>query len=446
MSLLLEALKKAELAKQHAAAVEESDARDAAVDRATPVITREKLPDISQPVEILTDDLPSAGQKTSPAQTEPAARPARIELAIAPEPEPSRAAPATFPAQQSPDAAKRLFEVKEMDYNPRRPFYLTLVALGVAGIGYGGYVWWQLQPKSTFNPVALHDSQPQAAERIPLQAPLPPSTAPVAAATVAQTMPPASPLGQAATESSLPSHPLPPRRTALAPGARRNPERVSLRRDPAAFGAPVPNPEARAGRESIAITPATMLVDPQLERAYEAMQRNDLATAREIYQSLLQREPNHRDALLGLAAIDVKLGNYDIAEARYLRLLDLDPRDSYAQTGLLALRGQLDPIASESRIKNLLASQPDSPQLQFALGNQYALQSRWSDAQQAYFRAFAADPENADYAFNLAVSLDHLRQRGPALEYYRRSLALAERRPGSFDRSQAGARVEELQK
>ena len=334
-----------------------------------------------------------------------------------------------------------------MDYNPRRPFYFALIALGAAGATYGGYVWWQLQPKSTFNTQPAHESSRTIAERTLVPSPVPPPVAQAEPATPVQTTAVAPPLAQPAT--TFPARPSPAatrRRTMIAPASNRSPDTLILQRDPAASDTPPPSREARADRDSIAITPATMLVDPQLERAYEAMQRNDLTTAREIYQSLLQREPNHRDALLGLATIDVKRGNYDTAEARYLRLLDLDPRDSYAQAGLLALRGQLDPVASESRIKNLLASQPDSPQLQFALGNQYALQSRWSDAQQAYFRAFAADSENSDYAFNLAVSLDHLRQRGPALEYYRRSLALADKRPGSFDRVLAGARILELQK
>jgi tetratricopeptide (TPR) repeat protein len=210
---------------------------------------------------------------------------------------------------------------------------------------------------------------------------------------------------------------------------------------------PPPRIEQRAANpEVIAVKPPSWQVDPELERAYDAVQRNDLAAAREVYQSILQREPNHHDALLGMAAIDLKTRDFEMAEARYVKLLEMDPRDSYAQAGLLALHGQMDPVSSESRIKNLLATQPESAQLHFALGNQYALQSRWNEAQLAYFKAFTSDPENADYAFNLAVSLDHLRQRAPALDYYRRSLALAEKRPGSFDRSVAAARIQDLQK
>ena len=131
---------------------------------------------------------------------------------------------------------------------------------------------------------------------------------------------------------------------------------------------------------------------------------------RESYQRVLRANSLDRDALLGLAAVEARTQNYEGAESHYLRVLELDPRDAYAQAGLLALRGLSDPVQSESRLKNLLAHQPDATFVHFSLGNQYAAQGRWPDAQAAYFRAFSTDPENADYAFNLAVSLDHLRQ------------------------------------
>ena len=83
--------------------------------------------------------------------------------------------------------------------------------------------------------------------------------------------------------------------------------------------------------------------------------------------------------------------------------------------------------------------------LHFALGNVYAGESRWAEAQQAYFRAVSSDPGNADYAFNLAVSLDHLNQNKHAADYYRRALALAARGPAGFDRQRATNRLRELE-
>jgi uncharacterized protein HemY len=101
-------------------------------------------------------------------------------------------------------------------------------------------------------------------------------------------------------------------------------------------------------------------------------------------------------------------------------------------------------VQSESRLKNVIASQPDASFLNFTLGNQYAAQARWSEAQAAYFRAFTTDPENPDFAYNLAVSLDQLRQPQLALEYYRKALAASASRPGAFQRGQVEARIREL--
>ena len=154
MSLLLEALKKAELAKQIAKA--ETPPPEPPPEPAPPVITREKLPDISQPLEILTDDLPPQ-LHASAAQAEPPALSLRETEAAAPA---TRPTPSAKESERSVERAQaqQLFQVKEMDYDPRRPFYLTLGALALVGLIYGGYVWWQMQPKQNF---ALAQAQPR---------------------------------------------------------------------------------------------------------------------------------------------------------------------------------------------------------------------------------------------------------------------------------------------
>jgi len=144
VSLLLEALKKAELAKQMAKA-EAPAPESTPAEPAAPLMTREKLPDISQPLEILADDLP-----TEDRPTEPAARAAPYERATpAPTAQPAASENETTRLAERAQA-QQLFQVKEMDYNPRRPFHLTLAALALIGVCYGGYVWWQMQPKYSY--------------------------------------------------------------------------------------------------------------------------------------------------------------------------------------------------------------------------------------------------------------------------------------------------------
>ena len=434
MSLLLDALKKAELAKQIAnadSAADPATANPSLQQEAGPrVITREKLPDITQPLEILTDDLPSSGQ---PKAVEPSSN--RRELSLE-EPAPYATAPQAPPAMGNLEPpggraqAEQLFQVKEMDYNPLRPFYLTLCALGVATAGYGGYVWWQMRPQYQFPAAAA--SSPAPAAVAPAPAPQPPV---VAAAPVQA--PQSAPPPATSVQVIPPIQPVRPRQP-RQPVATTTPAAPRTETTPAAA--------APAEAPPIAVNARIMSVDPSVEQGYQAFQKNDLAAARESYQKALARDPSNRDALLGLAAIDVRSGQLEAAEARYLKVLEMDPRDGQATAALVSLRGRLDPVASESRLKTLIANQPNTAQLHFALGNQYAQQSRWAEAQAAYFKAYSIDPENADYVFNLAVSLDQLRQKKAALEYYQRALALVGSRPATFDSAQARARVQELSK
>ena len=123
-------------------------------------------------------------------------------------------------------------------------------------------------------------------------------------------------------------------------------------------------------------------------------------------------------------------------------MLELNPHDALAQAGIMAYSA--DAPRSEARIKTMLDRQPQVPFLHFVLGNHYAAQSNWPSAQQAFFDALRLDPNNPDYAFNLAVSLEHLRQAQRAAQQYRKALDLSERRPFAFDRDIARARLEKL--
>lgn len=184
-------------------------------------------------------------------------------------------------------------------------------------------------------------------------------------------------------------------------------------------------------------------VSPELTSAYQAFNRGDLTAAQQQYDTALRQDANNRDALLGLAALSARQNQNDKAASYYQRLLELDPADSTATAGLIGLR-QGDAGQSENRLKAALAANPEAAPVQFALGNLYSQQGRWSEAQQAYFRAFSAAPDNPDYAYNLAIGLDRLNQGKLALTYYQRALALAQDKAVGFDRNTLRQRMHEL--
>ncbi|MGW8392084.1 hypothetical protein [Pseudoduganella sp. HUAS MS19] len=189
---------------------------------------------------------------------------------------------------------------------------------------------------------------------------------------------------------------------------------------------------------------ATTQVAPAVQNGYAALKSGDLATARRQYDLALLQDPNNRDALLGAAAVALREHDGMQASNNYLRLLELDPGDPEALAGLSELRpGDLQ--ANEIRLRGLARQHPGSGPVQFALGNLFARQGRWPEAQQSYFRAFSAMPENADYAFNLGVGLDHMNQPRLAQTYYRRALELAQASPPSFNPDAVRKRLQILE-
>lgn len=413
MSLLMDALKRAESSKQQALRTpggrtvvqpnETLSLEPLATDGNAP---SNPLPDLANHIDAVDIELASsAAQPTTPSQ------------AIKSGTSPSQ-------GQQDRQAARNAFAAKQTNATPSRlPLWLTLGALATAAIGIGGYVWYQLNAMNKGSlaapPVAV---APSATRTLADQA-APAATAPAPNSVF-------SPFSGSTAGSSEKSPETPlftPRREISAP-------RALLERDE-----PTPTVPIR-------LTRTTPVADPHLMQGHTNLQRGELDRARIEYEQALQRDPNNTDALLALAAIAHRQNRPGDAESFRQRAWIANPSDPATQSAMLS--GNLaksDPQATESRLKTLLADQPESAPLNFALGNLFARQNRWSEAQAAYFNAVASDGDNPDYLFNLAVSLDHLRQPRLAAQHYRLALESAARRPAGFDRDGVARRLDELQ-
>ncbi len=181
-----------------------------------------------------------------------------------------------------------------------------------------------------------------------------------------------------------------------------------------------------------------------LRRAYAAYQAGSMDEAERQYRLVIGREANNRDALLGLAAVAQRGARLNEARGLYARLLELNPKDSAAIASLMAMDGNTALTQSESRLKFLIDQEPAAAHLHFALGSLYVAQSRWAEAQQAFFNAYHYDSDNGDYVFNLAVSLDRLGQGASALPYYRLALAAAAHGAVQYDSAALNKRIDNL--
>lgn len=367
---------------------------------------------------------PGPAPRASPAAVASAAPSLELQPLASP-------AAGTGSAREAHAAAQAMFQAKADGSAPRNRGTLFAIAgaIAVVVLAAAAYVWFQVQALAPHVAVARARPTPIAPPAADLNAPKPeslfvpqPPQLQPSHATPGPEPAPAAPAAppSLASNASPPASPL----AALLDNARNEPA-----------------PPLRLER-----TVEQPRVPPEVNAGYEALVGGDLANARRSYAAALARDPVSLDAQLGMATVEAREGRRAAAAARYRRALELDPHNATALAGLASLADMTRPEALETQLIADLSQYPKSAALHMALGNLYAAQKRWSEAQDRFFEAHRLEPENADVLFNLAVSLDHLGQTRLAADFYRRALEHSRARPTQFDPAPAARRLAELRR
>jgi Tfp pilus assembly protein PilF len=420
MSLLMKALEKAAKDRGEstqpvptpgaAASPPGTTAPAAAASRAATAAATSAASKMELALEPLTADTPELDRAPAPA---PAATPAAKPAAGAKKTgDQARAATVLQATSSAPEAAVTSRRVK--------PVILIGGLAGIAIIAFGIYVYLQITNPGLFirqpppSPVSPLTQTPAPKPPIATQTLVAPAGTPAVVAP-----PPAATTASVAAEAPAPAAP----QAASPPVAR-----------------------AETPRDSIKVSAgsAEPQLDSRLTSAYGALQSGKIDEARQMYAEVLRSDGKNIQGLLGAAAVSMQQNNTDEASRLYFRVLDLEPRNPYAQAGIVAMMGRADPAAAEAKLKQLIAREPIAS-LHFTLGNLYGDQSRWAEAQQSYFQAHQLEPANPDYAYNLAVGLEHIGQARLASGFYRRAVELAQARGrAGFNLNQAQDRIRQL--
>ncbi|MEM7591012.1 MAG: tetratricopeptide repeat protein [Cyanobacteria bacterium P01_A01_bin.83] len=145
-----------------------------------------------------------------------------------------------------------------------------------------------------------------------------------------------------------------------------------------------------------------------LKLAHGLHQDGSLTEAQQIYQQILQQQPQNLDALHGLGSLALKQGNLPAAEQLFLNALGIQPQSFktwfslgnlyYAQTKL--------PQAEQCYLK-VLELQPNLVSVYNNLGYVQQLQDKFPEAIASYQKALDLQPNCIEAELNLASALHH---------------------------------------
>lgn len=211
----------------------------------------------------------------------------------------------------------------------------------------------------------------------------------------------------------------------------------------------------KSNKKSLIIKRSKTLIG-LVNEGYTLYQKGEYGASLSKYSQAYRKSPNNKDALLGMLAAHAKLGQPDLANVYRKKLKSLGFSASAFQqytpnTDVAKDSNNIVSVSPKNRIKNSitplttqLKKTPNDARLNFALATEYAKKNDWKNAQYYYFKAHQFMPKNPSYAFNLAVSLEHLGHAKAALNFYEKTKVLMRSSPSKVNPMTVARRLNAL--
>jgi len=181
----------------------------------------------------------------------------------------------------------------------------------------------------------------------------------------------------------------------------------------------------RGGFRPQAQNPTTAALQAKFKEGLALHQQGKLADAERIYEEVLQRQPNHFDALHLLGVIARQTGRPERAVELIRKAIGLNAKVAAAHSNLgnalKNLKRLEEALASYDRA---IALKPDFAEAHCDRGNALMELKRPEDALASYDRAIALKPDYAEAYYNRSIALTDLKRLEAALASYDRAIAL----------------------
>jgi tetratricopeptide (TPR) repeat protein len=171
-------------------------------------------------------------------------------------------------------------------------------------------------------------------------------------------------------------------------------------------------------REDVAQAIARAEAEADFNLAVSLAEGGRLREAKQLLQALTERFPDQPRYWRTLGHVCISSQSPDDAQPCLAALERLEPGrpQTIVLRGIIAwLRGDLEESATAFRAAEKIA--PNDTTVQSYLGRLYLRQRKWADAERAFRRTLAIDPDNAEAHYGLSVALPRQDQVDPGIEH-----------------------------
>lgn len=168
-----------------------------------------------------------------------------------------------------------------------------------------------------------------------------------------------------------------------------------------------------------------MRVATQLRNARTLHLSGNLQEAETIYISILNRVPDHPDALYLLGVIAHQVGQPDLAITRFEQTLACKPDYADAHNNMADAFNELGKLTEAIfHYKKAVSIKPEFPEPHINLGNCYTALMQFEEAIFHFEQALRIKPDSAETHYNLGITLQKSGNTEQSVKHYQKSLQL----------------------
>jgi len=304
-----------------------------------------------------------------------------------------------------------------------------LSVLVLAGIGWVGWVWYQVQPRPLATEVALQAEEARARRKA---APTPPApTSPAVEVAAAAPKPAEAPAMAPAPAPAKPAEAAPPKpapemlrlassiETPIPPAAKKAAAAPALAPRQAAPAPEKTRVERRDREQSTAVR-----AEGEFRRGVDLLKRGRATEAEGAFNLALELDANHHAARQALVALAFERGQLESARKLLQDGLAIDPAQPDFAVALARIYVErANPVAALSALDVSTPYASNYAEFHVLRGTILQRLGRHAEAADAYRVGLAVQSSNPQAWMGLGISLEALQQRAAASDAFKNALA-----------------------